>query len=252
MKLSDILQLLSQTAKDVGSSAPYICGGTPRDKVMGRPLVVEDIDITTGDQSIKTLAKEMAKRTAGPRTVFTEMNDGHSQLIVDNIKLDFSTNYIEPGIKNMLVKAGLKNPTPMKFELYSRDFTCNTLLMTIDLKKVVDPIGLGLKDIKAKVLRTCLPAKITLGSDHRRVVRVIYLATKLGFKVDDEIINWVKKNPVSITAHDSREYVTKKLNKSLDFNPKLTVKLIDDMGLWSYVPPSDRLIPYMAQDVRGL
>jgi len=78
------------------------------------------------------------------------------------------------------------------------------------------------------------------------------LAAKLGFKVDDEIINWVRKNPVSITAHDSREYVTKKLNKSLDFNPKITVQLIDDMGLWPYVPPSDRLIPYMAQDVRSL
>lgn len=246
MELIDILNSLSKIAKEMGKSTPYICGGTPRDKVMGRPMVIEDIDITTGDQSIKILARELAKRFGGN---YKEMLDGHSQLILDRFKLDFSTNYIEPGVDTMLINAGMKNPSQMQQELYSRDFTCNALLMTIDLKKILDPTGLGLQDIKSRTLRTCLPAKITLGSDLKRVARVIYMATKLNFKVDQEIIDWVRKNPQSIVPDGKSDYTTKKINQALDYNPDMTVRLINTMGLWPYVLPSERLMPYISRNV---
>lgn len=246
MKLIDALNLLSQIAKEMGTSTPYICGGTPRDKVMGRPMVVEDIDLTTGDQSIHILARELARRSGGN---YKEMPDGHSQLILNGLKLDFSTNYIEPGVDSMLINAGLLNPSIMQQELYSRDFTCNSLLMTIDLKKILDPTGLGFQDIQSKILRTCLPAKITLGSDPKRVARVIYMATKLNFNVDQEIIDWVRKNPQSIVPDGNSEYTTKKINQALDYDSNMVVNLINTMGLWSYVPPSERLMPYISQNV---
>jgi tRNA nucleotidyltransferase/poly(A) polymerase len=249
MELKDALNVVSQTAKELGTSTPYICGGTPRDKVMGRPMSIEDIDITTGDQSVKILARGVAQKIRGPGINFKEMGDGHSQLTMPGLKLDFSTNYIQPGVKNMLVKAGLANPTPMQLELYSRDFTCNALLMTLDLKKIVDPIGLGIKDIRERVLRTCLPAKITLGSDPKRVVRVIYMAAKLGFRVDDEIVRWVKENPAALVPPGRENYVTDKINEALKYDPSITVRLMDRLGLWRYAPVSDQLLPYMSHNV---
>lgn len=245
MELSEILNIVSNVSTRLGTSKPYICGGTPRDKVMGKVLSIEDIDLTTGDNTIKNLSKGVAGQFSGPGISYQEMSDGHSKLILPNVKLDFSTNYIQPGVVTMLVKAGLQSPTSMQQELYSRDFTCNSLLMNLSLNKVYDPIGLGIKDIKAKVLRTCLPAKITLGSDHRRVVRVIYMAAKLGFTVDPEIIRWVKANPATLVPEGKQDYVTKKLNKSLSYNKNITIKLINDMNLWSYVPPSEQLMPYL-------
>jgi tRNA nucleotidyltransferase/poly(A) polymerase len=251
MQLKDVLDLMMQVSKESGTSTPFICGGTPRDKVMNRPLIIEDIDITTGDQSIHILAKAMAIKTAGQST-FKEMADGHSQLLFPGIKMDFSTNYLEPGIVKMLSGVGFNNPTTMQQELYSRDFTCNALLMTLDMKKVLDPIGLGLQDIKNKVIRTCLPARITLGSDNRRVARIIYMAAKLGFTVDDEIIKWVKEHPQALVSGSGQEYVSKKLNKAFEYNADMSVKLLDKMGLWPYVPMTDKIAPYMSQGVRGL
>jgi tRNA nucleotidyltransferase/poly(A) polymerase len=248
MQLKEILDLLSKTAQELGTAVPYICGGTPRDKVMGKTMNIEDIDITTGDNSIHILAKTMATKTAG-QSSFKEMNDGHAQLIFPGIKLDFSTNYIEPGVVKMLSSVGMQNPSSMQQELYSRDFTCNALLMTLDLKKIIDPIGLGIQDIKKKVLRTCLPARITLGSDNRRIVRVVYMAAKLGFKVDDEIIKWVKQQPGKIVANGGQEYISKKINKAFEYNPDVSIKLLDEMGLWPYIPVSDKTAPYMSHNV---
>jgi tRNA nucleotidyltransferase/poly(A) polymerase len=244
MNLKDILNTITSISKSIGASEPYICGGLPRDKVMNRDVVIDDIDITNGDSSIKDIANAVALNFKSNNSVFKKLPGSHSQLFV---KFDFSTNYIQPGVKEMLEKAGMKQPTPMQQELYSRDFTCNALLMTMDLKKVIDPTGLGFSDIKEKVLRTCLPAQITLGYDNKRVDRIIYMAAKLGFKVDDEIIKWVKNNPQSLLANGNVNYVSKKINKALDYNDKITIKLIGDMGLWPYIPVTDKIIPYMSK-----
>lgn len=245
MQLADVLKVLSEAAVRLGTSTPYICGGAPRDKVLGQTSNIDDIDITTGDNTIHHLAKEASIKLNGS---FQQMADGHSQLVIEGLKIDFSSNYIFPGVTALLAQAGLRNPNTMQLELYSRDFTCNALLMNLDLKKVIDPIGLGIKDIKAQTLRTCLPAQLTLGSDHKRVVRVLYMAAKLGFTVDQEIIDWVKKNPATIATPDNR-YVTKKLGQALEYNSDVTVKLLDQMGLWQYVPASPQLTPYMSHDV---
>jgi len=75
------------------------------------------------------------------------------------------------------------------------------------------------------------------------------MATKLNFKVDQEIIDWVRKNPQSIVPDGKSDYTTKKINQALDYNPDMTVRLINTMGLWPYVPPSERLMPYISRNV---
>lgn len=242
--ISDILSVLSQASRKVGTTA-YICGGTPRDKVMGRLSNIEDLDITTGDDKIQYLAKEVASSMPGSQ--LKEYGD-HTNLIADGFKVDFSTNYTLPNLKPTLQSHGLDNPTSMQMELYSRDFTCNSMLMTLDLKKVIDPLGLGLKDIQLKRLRTCMPAYITLGHDHKRVARVIYMAAKLGFYLDDEIVQWVRKHPESLNTPDVK-YVSARISDAFEYNPEVAAKTIDQLGLWNYIPQTDKIIPYLTQGI---
>ncbi len=245
MNLIQILTKINGIASDNKLSTVWIVGGLARDKVMGRAEKLEDVDLTTGDDNIHYVAKEASIVFRGPNTDYKILDDGHAQLIIDGLKTDFSSNFNIPGVKNMLIKAGLKNPTSMQLELYSRDFTCNALLMSLDLKKIIDPTGLGTQDIKKKLLRTCLPAAITLGYDNKRVARILYLAAKLGFNVDEEIIEWVKENPESLTRGSTAQYVTKKIKAACEHDLKKTVDLISKMNLWEYVPVIDELSPYM-------
>lgn len=242
MKIIELLSTIAKVAERVGTSTPFVCGGTPRDKILNRAEKIVDLDITTGDESIHFLGRSLGKFI--PNAQYQKMSDNHSQLIVSGLKIDLSSNFLVPGVKNMLQQAGITNPTSMQCELYSRDFTCNALLLTMDLKIIKDPTGLGLIDIKKKIIRTCLPASITLGSQHKRIVRVLYLAAKLGFEVDSEIITWVKNNP-QYFADAKPKFIAEKLQKALDADKEKTVKLLDSMGLWKWVPPLSKLIPYM-------
>ncbi len=247
MTLKELLFLIGEIAKKNGISTPFICGGTPRDKILGRLDQMVDLDITTGDSSIVRLGQEVSRALPGAN--YKLMPDNHSQISLGKFKIDFSSNFKVLGIKMMLYKAGINNPTEMQCELYSRDFTCNALLLSLDLKNIFDPTGLGVKDIERKLIRTCLPAQLTLGSQHKRIVRVIYLAAKLNFEVDQEIIDWVKKNPQNFADAKSK-YLSDKLQKAIDADKNKTIKLLDQMNLWKYIPPVPDLLPYMNAPTR--
>src|SRR5271170_496004 len=158
MKLRDLLTLMYKIHTDRGVSLPYVTGGTPRDKLLGIiKKEVSDLDITTGDKTIHNLAVEFALELKKKYTIESkQMDDGHTSVFIGDFKVDFSSNFEAPNIDELLYKKGIKNPSDMQREMFSRDFTCNALLMTLDLKKIKDPTKLGLEDIKKRLLKTCL------------------------------------------------------------------------------------------------
>jgi len=232
MAIRDVLLEIKRIAKDNGLSEPYVVGGLPRDKILGRSNLVEDVDLTSGDESIHRLAELVAHHY---RVNPMRFPDGHYQVYVDGIKYDFSSNYNSPDVEYFLGKAGLDDATEMQKELFSRDFTINTLTVPMHLRKIVDPTGLGLDDAKNKIIRTPLPPRITLRDDTKRVIRAIYLAAKLGFEVEPDIIKWVRKNHERIAKEVSEGFAKKKLAAATREDAAKTIRLMNEMNLWNIV-----------------
>lgn len=232
-------------------SQPFICGGTPRDKILNRLDKIEDLDITTGDASIKNLAQELSIALNKQFQVTTKtMDDGHSSIFLGDFKLDFSSNFNIPGIEKYLEELKIKNPSAMQKEIFSRDFTCNALLMTLDLKNIIDPTGKGVQDIQSRMIRTCLTPEVTLMTNKNRVVRAIYLAAKLDFDLDPTLMSWIKAHPDSM-RFASNHTLAEKLNKAIAANPNRTTYLLDQMGLWDQIPITQELYPYYIKRVTG-
>jgi tRNA nucleotidyltransferase/poly(A) polymerase len=228
----DVLLDVKRLAKDNGLSEPYIVGGLPRDKILNRINKVEDVDITSGDESIHQLAELTAQQFKVNPIRFP---DGHYQLYINKIKFDFSSNFNSPDAAYFLEKAGIKDPSSMLLELFSRDFTCNTLIIPLALRKIVDPTGLAIDDIKKKIIRTPLPPRITLRDDPKRVVRAIYLAAKLGFTVERDIIMWVLNHHDKIKEEVSVGFSRRKLADATRADVKKTMQLLSTMKLWNVV-----------------
>lgn len=245
MKLRDILSLMYKIHKERGVSLPFIVGGTPRDKVLG---IIEDelsdLDVTTGDRTVHNLATEFALELKKKYDVKSKtLDDGHTSVFIGDFKVDFSSNFIIPHIDEHLDKLGIKDPTSMQRELYSRDFTCNTLLMTLDLKKIKDPTKRAIPDIKKKILKTCLDPETTFRYNTNRIIRAVYLSAKLDFDVDPEIVKWIAENK-ELVRLSTDKYLIKNLNKAMLKNPERAVYLINKTNLWDVIPLTDQLRPY--------
>lgn len=225
MKLSELLDKIQQVSIDKNLSKPYVVGGIPRDRLLGDLSHINDIDITTGNQDSKILGKEFALYMKDYNPLYKIMDDGHSSVFMGTVQIDFSNNFTIPGI----------NKTNLENETFSRDFTCNSLLMSLDLKTVYDLTKRGVSDINNKILDTCLSPEITLKTDPKRIIRAIYLSSKLGFSLSNDLSSWIKENSFELKKVEN-EYKIKKLRKALSFNRENTLSLIKELNLMNYLP----------------
>lgn len=251
MKLRELLQQMQAVQKKIGSSEVYICGGTPRDRYLGHLENIEDIDVTTGDKSIEYLASEFGIQLAKKYNVTRKTHpDGHSSIFIGSFKMDFSSNFNVPGIDAMLAQRGIARPTEMQKEMFSRDFTCNSLLLSLDLKSLVDPTHHGFQDIKNRKIVTCLDPSITLTNNKNRVIRAVYLAAKLDFDIDQKIIDYVLKNPQAIQIATAKGMV-EKLHKAFSFDPDKAAFYLSKMNAWNKIPIIEAAKPYYEKSQLG-
>jgi poly(A) polymerase len=251
VKLKELLGLLKQTASNIEVAIPFLCGGTPRDKYMGRLENIADLDITNGTSTINYLSQEFAIQLRKHYTITRKtMEDGHSTIFIGDLKMDFSSNFVVPGIEGMLQKIGIAQPTDMQKEMFSRDFTCNALLMDLDLKQITDPTKRGFADIKNKTIRTCLAPEITLTSNRNRVVRAIYLACKLDFNLDPAIVSYVSAHP-DVMKISTEKSMSDKLNEAFKRNPDKASTLLSRMKLWNQVPILPSMTNHYQKHLQG-
>lgn len=230
MTLEDLLQILADVAKRKGLNTPYIVGGVPRSIVLGKLNDIIDVDITTGSSDVVTLAYYFAHELGKELHV----KGKHSSLKYGGISFDFSTNFMYDQVDSMLIAKGVSNPTDLIRESYSRDFTCNTLLLDMNLKSIIDITGRGRDDIINQVLSCPLDCDASFEHDPKRILRAFHFRARHGFTFSDEVYRSILKN-VELLSHVKVEYSSSILNRMIEANPKIIDDLVE-MGVMKYLP----------------
>ncbi len=236
MRLSDLLRSLDRIAKTNNISTPYIVGGLPRDREFGVAEEIKDVDITTGDNGSFALA--MAVSREWPEAHFRAYDDGHSSVDFKNIRLDFSNNFNLPDIEKKLSEIGITDPSKIQKELYSRDFTINTLLQPMDLNKPpIDATGYARNDIKNKVLRTPVDPELTIGHDSRRILRAIKLSLQFDLNIDSRLEKAMIKYRGGIKDLPL-VFVKKQVNQMLNLDARKALDMLTEYKLLPIIPLS--------------
>lgn len=224
MNLKELLSTMKSISQDLGIAEPYLVGGIPRDKVIGDIGEIHDLDLTNGDDSINLIVEKILEYLAPYNPKLQEFPDGHKSIKIGRLKLDFSSNFVVSGIEKIVGK----ELNPLAQEVYSRDFTCNSLLLSTDLKEIKDLTGKGLSDIQRKNLATILSPEITF-LDAKRIARLFYLAAKLDFTPVQDIIDYLKSHP-ELLDKVSDSYLYEKIAKAIFYNKNMTLNLLKECG----------------------
>ena len=243
MKLHDLLTLIEQTAEKNGLSKPFIVGGTPRDRVRGEAKEINDIDLTSQNGDSVDLA--FACEEVIPYSHFQLFDDGHASMKIGALQIDFSNHFIIPQVDAELSKLGIKERTPLIREMYSRDFTINTLLQDLGFEKVFDITGQGVRDIKAGVIRCPINPELTISSDPKRILRALRFALRFDYTIDADLVKAIKKYR-HLLKDASPDYVKDKANELIELDSAKALKMMIEFGLLSVIPMtkliSDKLI----------
>ena len=230
MDLREVLPLLARAA---GGSRVHVVGGAVRDSILGRPP--DEVDVVVEDGAgIEVAGRFAAIVEAPPPVVFERF--GTAQVMWKGHPVEFVSARREsysPHSRKPAVGAG-----SLLEDLERRDFTVNALLMEPD-GEILDPLGRGLDDLRAAVLRTPLDPAATFGDDPLRMLRAARFSAELGFRLDPSL-------PPAMRAMRDRlappvlsvERAGDELRKMLvSERPAVALQTLDETGLLEILLP---------------
>lgn len=189
--------------------ATYVVGGYVRDLLLGRPS--KDIDFTCVGSGIQ-LAQEVAKSYEEhvPLSVFK--NFGTAMLKLQDWELEFV------GARKESYRLESRKPIvedgTLLEDLERRDFTINSMAISLNPEnygELLDPFG-GVKDLKAKSIKTPLLPGITFSDDPLRMMRAVRFAAQLDFDIEADTFFALSENAARLQIISS-ERIIDELNK---------------------------------------
>lgn len=150
----------------------YLVGGYLRNYFLNGELS-NDRDIVV--ENSKQMAQEIAQKLDGTLIELDKENEIYRVVASDKI------NYFD--ISKMVEN--------LETDINRRDFTINSIFYDLNKGEIIDKTG-GIEDIKNKIIR-CNNLN-NLIDDPLRMLRMYRFQAILGFKIDEELENFTKKN----------------------------------------------------------
>lgn len=167
----------------------WVVGGAVRDELLGVPHEA-DYDLVTRGSSAE-LAKLLFKRGISTIAPVTYERFGTAMVRVEGVNIEIVTarrESYDQGSRKPHVE-----PATYEEDARRRDFTVNTLMRSIATGELCDPLGRGLDDLQAKVLRTTQLPVATFYDDPLRMLRAVRFRWKLGFEPSPDLYPSIRK-----------------------------------------------------------
>jgi len=147
----------------------YIVGGAVRDEQMGVPHK-NDFDLVTRGSSAK-LARLLFDKGISSIPPVTYERFGTAMVRVGGANIEIVTARKESYDENS--RKPTVKPATYEEDAARRDFTINTLMRGLHSGELTDPLGVGLSDLRKKILRTPLDPSATFTDDPLRMLRAV-------------------------------------------------------------------------------
>ncbi len=231
-ELSKLLKLVD-TYKSDKNIEIYLVGGFVRDLIINRTS--KDIDFLTIGKPYDLVSFLSKKIKNSSYSIYKNFGTASLKFkdyifeFVGSRKESYSIDSRNPNIKMGSFKDDIKR----------RDFTINSLSISLnknDFGLVIDLFD-GKKDLKNKIIKTCLEPETTFKDDPHRMLRAVRFATQLSFDIENITFQGIINNKERIKIL-SYNRISDELNKIIMTDkPSYGFKLLLASGLLKLIFP---------------
>ena len=216
----DILKIFNQNGYEA-----YFVGGCVRDYLLGEEF--SDIDITTN-----ALPEEVKKIFR--KSIDTGIQHGTVTILVKGEGYEVTTFRTEDEYTNHRSPEKIEFVSDLKEDLDRRDFTINA--MALDSNGVLFDYHNGEKDLSSGAIRTVNNPNERFYEDALRMLRAFRFSSKLGFEIEYDTLEAIKKN-AELIKFVSIERIVNEFKKLLSGKGNLrSLELLLDSKLNNYIP----------------
>ena len=240
-KFKPVIEKINAAAHENGFEV-YAVGGIVRDIIIGREPKDLDIMVEPVNSSREArlsgieFANILAHKHGLHEPVIFE-RFGTAKLFIDSEEVEFvmpRKEYYEDHSRNPDTEIG-----SLEQDALRRDFTVNALFLRLSDMRILDLTGRGLEDIKTKTIRVTDPANagIIFSQDPLRILRAVRQSLQLGFSIEQETFNAMKKAAERIGIV-SPERIRDEINKILsEPQPSKAFLTMDEINLTARIFP---------------
>lgn len=216
----------------------YIVGGYVRDKLLN--IYTEDIDITTN---------------ALPQDLINIFNtkSSTSVLYLSTVVIFEDYEFEVTTFRSDVLYKDHRHPITqvannLSDDLIRRDFTINALVLDIN-EKIIDLYG-GLLDINNKLVKTIGDPYKRFDEDVLRILRGIYLTSKLGFDIESNTLKGMAYNAKYLTLL-SIDRITEELSKIISYdNYKKALLYLQETSSSKYIGIDKAIAKILKSDLK--
>ena len=221
----DILKIFNQNGYEA-----YFVGGCVRDYLLGEDF--SDIDITTN-----ALPDEVKK--VFRKSIDTGIQHGTVTILVNGDSYEVTTFRTEEDYTNHRSPEKVEFVSNLREDLDRRDFTINA--MALDYNGKLFDYHNGDQDLNSKIIRTVNNPNERFYEDALRMLRAFRFSSKLGFEIENNTLNAIKKN-AELIKFVSIERIVNEFKKLLAGKGNLrSLEILIDSKLNSYIPFFDEV-----------
>ena len=216
----DILKIFNKNGYEA-----YFVGGCVRDYLLDEEF--SDIDITTN-----ALPEEVKKIFR--KSIDTGIQHGTVTILVNGEGYEVTTFRTEDEYTNHRAPEKVEFVNNLREDLDRRDFTINA--MALDSNGVLFDYHNGEKDLSSGVIRTVNNPNERFYEDALRMLRAFRFSSKLGFEIEYDTLEAIKKN-AELIKFVSIERIVNEFKKLLSGKGNLrSLELLLDSKLNNYIP----------------
>ena len=216
----DILKIFDRNGYEA-----YFVGGCVRDYLLGEEF--SDIDITTN-----ALPEEVKKIFR--KSIDTGIQHGTVTILVNGEGYEVTTFRTEDEYTNHRAPEKVEFVSNLREDLDRRDFTINA--MALDSNGKLYDYHNGEKDLFSGVIRTVNNPNERFYEDALRMLRAFRFSSKLGFEIEKDTLEAIKKN-AELIKFVSIERIVNEFKKLLSGKGNLrSLELLLDSKLNTYIP----------------
>jgi len=231
-KLDSLFHILAEIAKAQGIEA-YLVGGFVRDSILEKEN--EDIDVVvsnSGDTFSRAVARKL-KSKVDKRSQFGT----YAIALAEGIQLDIATarseSYASPSALPDVAPGDLKD------DLFRRDFTINSLALSLNASSAFTLIDLcgGFEDLGNGIIRA--HHENSFIDDPCRIFRALRYQTRFKFRLDAKTQDWLNhsialKIPDLLSGHRLWNEIQRTLQEN-DFYENF--RILHEYSLWPLLNP---------------
>jgi len=182
--IGKVVKLVGEVARRNGVSDAFFVGGYPRTIAMGEPLSeVHDLDLATASVGKAAQLAGLVAEASGDGGYEILHRTMSVRLTVLGLEMDFQGPMENDAVLPFLHEAGIE-ASPLARNIYSRDFTINSLAMPVTEPILIDLTRRAMRDIEEERIASVMPPEKSVPGNPLMITRAIRFSYKYGFEIE--------------------------------------------------------------------